>query len=54
MYALSGITIIFILDKEPKYGTVRLNTGDGVLLVMVKVVWQPYTESDGCLIGSPE
>src|SRR6218665_1232033 len=25
--ALSGITIIFIPDKEPKYWTVRLNTG---------------------------
>src|SRR6218665_1262078 len=27
MHALSGITIIFIPDKEPKYRTVQLNTG---------------------------
>ena len=26
-HALSGITVIFILDKESKYQTVRLNTG---------------------------
>ena len=26
-HALSGITIIFISDKEPKYRIVRLNTG---------------------------
>ena len=26
-HALSGITVIFIPDKEPKYRTVRLNTG---------------------------
>jgi len=26
-HALSGVTIIFIPDKEPKYRTVRLNTG---------------------------
>jgi len=26
-HALSGITIVLILDKEPKYQTVRLNTG---------------------------
>src|SRR6218665_2075346 len=26
-HALSGITIIFILDKESKYRTVRLHTG---------------------------
>jgi len=27
-HALSGITIIFIPDKEPKYRTLRLNTGN--------------------------
>jgi len=26
-HALSGISFIFIPDKEPKYRTVRLNTG---------------------------
>ena len=30
-HALFGITITFILDKEPKYQTVPLNTG----------TWQP-------------
>jgi len=27
VHALSGITLIFIPDKEPKYRTVRLNIG---------------------------
>jgi len=32
-HVLSGITIIFIPDKEPKYLTVRLNTGHLATLV---------------------
>src|SRR6218665_1177655 len=32
-HALSGIAIIFIPDKEPKYRTIQLNTGHPAILV---------------------
>ena len=36
-HALSSITIIFIPDKEPKYRTVRLNTGHMATLARAAV-----------------
>jgi len=35
-HALFGITIIFILYKEPKYRIVRLNTGHPTTLWIVR------------------
>jgi len=49
IYKLSGITIIFIPDKEPKYRTVLLNTGHllATLSVGLNKTWAIYIE------GSP-
>jgi len=61
--ALSGITIILIPDKGPKYRTVRLNTGHLATLNMKYINRPPYLMTwirhclasayDRLLTGSP-
>jgi len=41
-FALSGITIILIPNKGPKYRTVRLNTGHLEILNMKHINRPPY------------
>jgi len=44
-HALSGITIIFMPDKDPKYRAVRLNTGDLAKLIEVqRKYWEHNTD----------